>query len=462
VGHQAAFFVGRGVRVKKTLIYLQVFQQVKPRQMMNLFLVFAGQDQVVCDRLVQHLNLLKERHLSTIYPSGKTDAPVLSDPDAVLNLLQADVVLLLVSVDFFNDPTINENLLTKVFDRHLKGDCLLIPILAKSCLWQETYVGKFLQSGGLTQFPNDEKPLVYVDNVEPDDERYVETIKGVRQIMVEYLEKQRAAHPAILQEQHNDNPKKIKQSGLILIPIVALILFYILLSVSQVTTKQLLSDHSFSFDYPLKYISGGSFIMGSPENEKGRYGDECQHHAILPSYYLGKYEVTQAQWMAIMGSNPSEHSNCNDCPVEAVTWNEIQQFITKLNILTGMKYRLPSEEEWEYAARAAGNSGGLGFLYSGSSDPKKVAWYYENTDRKSHPVGQKAPNNLGLYDMSGNVWEFCQNEYEAYPGCNGYGIDARVLRGGSWFNNAQSCRVAARSGLTPGRRTLIAGFRLAL
>lgn len=144
------------------------------------------------------------------------------------------------------------------------------------------------------------------------------------------------------------------------------------------------------------------------------------------SFYICKYEVTQKLWKEVMGNNPSDMQG-DDLPVEQVSWNDCQTFISKLNKQTGKNYRLPTEAEWEYACK--GGKYSKGYKYSGSDDIDKVAWYDGNSDSKSHSVGQKQPNELGLYDMSGNVWEWCQDMHEGTGMC----------RGGSWIHNARNC-----------------------
>jgi formylglycine-generating enzyme required for sulfatase activity len=428
---------------------------------MNLFLVFADQDRALQAKLLLHLNLLKDRLSWTIQCSGDESSPYKQQVEPLQQLSSTDVVLLLLSVDFFNDPFIVSHLLPLVIERHKNGDCLMVPVLLRSCLWQETALGSYIQLAGLKPLPNGEIPLITSDYLNlADDKVYVDTVTGIRDAIIQFDEKKKLDRLTLAQL--DLQKKKIRASSFVLISVIALSLFYVLNMVSEVPLTQLDSGNMFVFEYPMTYVLGGNFIMGSPENENDRYEDECLHYNKLDSYSIGQYEVTQALWRAVMGSNPSEHKNCDDCPVEAVSWNDIQIFINKLNALTSMKYRLPSEAEWEYAARGGVNCGNISFVYAGNNNPNKVAWYYKAADRRTHPVGQKAPNSLGLFDMSGNVWEFCQNEYKAYPGCRGSGGDARILRGGSWFNDPSSCRVAARSGLSPSRRTLIAGFRLAL
>lgn len=214
------------------------------------------------------------------------------------------------------------------------------------------------------------------------------------------------------------------------------------------------------------YVSGGTFAMGATsEQGSDAYNDEKPAHRVtLSSYYIGKYEVTQAEWKAVMGSNPSIFEGDN-LPVENVSWNDCQEFIRKLNTLTGKNFRLPTEAEWEFAARGGNNS--RGYKYSGSNDIGSVAWYNGNSGSKTHPVGQKSPNELGLYDMSGNVWEWCQDWKGDYPSSaqtNPTGPASgsyRVYRGGRG-NYAGSCRVSFRYRSTPDFRYCYLGLRLVL
>lgn len=210
-------------------------------------------------------------------------------------------------------------------------------------------------------------------------------------------------------------------------------------------------------------VPDGSFQMGSNDSDSDR--DEKPVRSVnVNSFAIGKYEVTQGQWRAIMGSNPSNFANCGDnCPVEQVSWNDIQSYIQQLNQKTGQQYRLPSEAEWEYACR-----GGQQHKYCGSDNVDSVAWYDGNNSSTPHRVGQKEPNGYGLHDMSGNVWEWVQDRYnKSYQGAptDGSawetGTAGRVLRGGSMSNDAWNARSACRFTDSPGYRFLYAGFRLA-
>ena len=220
-----------------------------------------------------------------------------------------------------------------------------------------------------------------------------------------------------------------------------------------------------NLDLDMVFIKGGSFTMGcTSEQASDCESDEKPSHKVtLSDYYIGKYEVTQAQWRAVMGSNPSNFKG-NNLPVEKVSWNDIQTFITKLNQQTGKTYRLPTEAEWEFAARGGNSS--RGYKYSGSNNIGSVAWYDVNSNSKTHPVGQKTDNELGIYDMSGNVWEWCSDLYGDYSSSNQTNPKGassgsyRVLRGGSWFGSASYCRVSYRYGSNPENRRDYDGFRL--
>ena len=209
-------------------------------------------------------------------------------------------------------------------------------------------------------------------------------------------------------------------------------------------------------------VKGGTFQMG---NDVGYEWEKPVHQVTLSDYYIGETEVTQELWSAVMGSNPSEFPGNMQRPVEMVSWNDCQTFISRLNELTGETFRLPTEAQWEYAARGGYKS--KGYTYSGSNAIDDVAWCGYNSGEMTHPVKTKAPNELGIYDMSGNVWEWCSDWYGDYSSAaqtdptgpaTGY---YRVGRGGSWDNDATYCRVAFRGNSTPTNRFSHLGLRLA-
>ena len=214
-------------------------------------------------------------------------------------------------------------------------------------------------------------------------------------------------------------------------------------------------------------VEGGTFQMGATSEQGGdAYDNEYPVHSVtLSDYYIGETEVTQELWEAVMVSNPSYFSG-SQRPVERVSWNDCQEFITQLNQLTGKNFRLPTEAEWEYAARGGDNS--QGYKYSGSNTIGNVAWYCDNSNSQTHNVKTKSPNELGIYDMSGNVLEWCQDWYGNYssgsqtnptgPSSGSY----RVGRGAGWDGIAAYCRVSCRDGIIPGSRYYFLGLRLCL
>ena len=209
------------------------------------------------------------------------------------------------------------------------------------------------------------------------------------------------------------------------------------------------------------WVPEGEFLMGSESEEADDDEQPLTRVRISQGFFLGKYEVTQAEWRAVMGTNPAQFSGCGpNCPVERVSWDDVQEFIGKLNAAAGgNRYRLPTEAEWEYAARAGTSGDRYGNLDA-------IAWYKDNSGDRTHPVGQKAPNAWGLYDMLGNVWEWVEDWYGDYPGGSvtdprgpGSGSE-RVTRGGSWRCDAGYCRASDRVSVSPGYRYRNLGFRL--
>jgi len=217
------------------------------------------------------------------------------------------------------------------------------------------------------------------------------------------------------------------------------------------------------------FVPSGTFTMGCSFEQINNcaYDEKPAHQVTLKGFALAKYEVTQKLWKEIMGSNPSQIIG-DDLPVHNVSWDDIQIFIQRLNAKTGMNYRLPTEAEWEYAARGGNQQGDIPFLYSGSNELTSVAWFNENSDSKPQAVGTKQPNALGLYDMSGNVWEWCNDLYELYndkPQDNPTGAVkgiSRVTRGGCYAGLATQCRVTTRKSTYQGGRDAATGFRLAM
>lgn len=212
------------------------------------------------------------------------------------------------------------------------------------------------------------------------------------------------------------------------------------------------------------WVTGGKFIMGSAAGEAD---EKPAHEVVVDGFAMSKYPVTQRQWTVIMGSNPSEFAGCDQCPIDRVSWDDAQAFVSRLNKLSGKYYSLPTEAEWEYAAK--GGLDGKGFRFSGSDDIDQVGWYASNSDRRPHEVGEKMPNELGLYDMTGNMWEWCQDWYEKfyyelnekYSPMGPSSGSGRVRRGGSWFTQAVNCRSSTRNNVKQDYKDDSGTFRLA-
>jgi formylglycine-generating enzyme required for sulfatase activity len=230
---------------------------------------------------------------------------------------------------------------------------------------------------------------------------------------------------------------------------------------SQITEKK------FDFEPDMVFVKGGTFQMGS--KEVGEIDEKPVHTVTVSDFSIGKYEVTQKQWFDVMGTNPSSFKNCgDDCPVEHVDWDDVQGYLRKLNEKTGKNYRLPTEAEWEYAARGGNKS--KGYTYSGDNLIGNVAWYGDNSGRQTQKIGKRKANELGIFDMSGNVEEWCNDYYnpgfyKISPTNNPQGPISegyRVVRGACFLSSPTACRLADRNKCSPYSQSSIFGFRLAL
>ncbi len=213
------------------------------------------------------------------------------------------------------------------------------------------------------------------------------------------------------------------------------------------------------------FVKGGTFRMGDTFGD-GKKFEKPVREVTISDFYISKFEITQEIWVQLMGSNPSHFNNCENCPVERVTWSQAQEFLSRLNNLTGKQYRLPTEAEWEYAAR--GGEKTLNHRYAGARNINDVAWYSGNSGNNTNEVGQLKPNELGIYDMSGNVWEWCSDWFALYPNnpeSNPVGPqvgDGKVVRGGSWFGYIGACRITFRGFDDPANSRSYIGFRVVL
>ncbi len=247
----------------------------------------------------------------------------------------------------------------------------------------------------------------------------------------------------------------------------------VMVKVSLIPLSKVIQANGVNFT--MVYVQGGSFVMGDTLPQGTNADPKTkQYHVKLSSYYISQTEVTQELWNAVMGENRSFFVGVNQ-PVNLVSYQDIVSFISRLNLITGLSFNLPTEAEWEYAARGGKKS--KGYKYSGSDNIRAVAWFGQkenetydngNSGARSHMVATKQPNELGLYDMSGNLWEWCRDFYGDYPTgqqTNPTGPKEgthRVVRGGSYYSRAVYCRVTTRSANTPECRLTHTGFRLTL
>jgi len=210
-------------------------------------------------------------------------------------------------------------------------------------------------------------------------------------------------------------------------------------------------------------VPGGSFPVGY---KKGYPNEMPVHKVTLDDFFIGKFEITQKVWFEVMGNNPAHFKDSTDGAVEMVTYFDVLDFIDELNKKTGMQFRLPTEAEWEYAAN--GGERGKRTRYAGSYKIDEVAWYERNSGNRTHPVGQKLPNELGVFDMSGNVYEWTEDWFKRYKSkdlLNPQGPEkgkTKVIRGGCWHDDREGCRVQCRVEMSPDDRNGCLGFRLAL
>ena len=224
---------------------------------------------------------------------------------------------------------------------------------------------------------------------------------------------------------------------------------------AELVKKETFTVNGVSFD--MIEVEGGTYKMGDDNSTEA--DEKPAHNETIATFQIGKTEVTQELWQAVMGTNPSNFKGEANLPVEKVSWTDCNTFITKLNQATGKNFRLPTEAEWEYAARGGNKS--QGYTYSGSNTLDDVAWYKDNSSSKTHPVAQKQPNELGVYDMSGNVWEWTSDKYsDNYSSARTSSL--RVNRGGSWGSTATNSRVANRHYFSESYTNDYLGLRLAL
>jgi formylglycine-generating enzyme required for sulfatase activity len=358
------------------------------------------------------------------------------------------LILFLVSAYSLNNEFCDTTEMKLAFSRLEDVTVLFIPVLIRSVGWQDEPLLK-----GRSCLPiKDGKPCdVTSKSWDNKEEAFLAIVNGIKESVrsfQEYIQKK---------EQPKDlNKPKLKYQEV--------------LNIRRPIVNKNHAEKPFQYrkvESPMIRVIGGSFEMGS-----NRYDDEKPIHKVfLNDFLIGMHLVTQDLWREVMGDiNPSNFKNSLRMPVETVSWDDVQQFLKKLNALTGKQYRLPTEAEWEYSARGGKVEKGKNYTFSGSNTIEHIGWNHANAGLRTKPVGLLRRNGLGLYDMSGNVWEWVEDNwhpnYNSAP-TNGLAwISAfekkRVIRGGSWANTSDSCRVSHREGRLPSDKTSYLGFRLAL
>lgn len=421
---------------------------------LNTFIIYAREDKDVLLELKKQLIPLERSRQIALWYDGEIVPGEEWEKAIKTRLETADIILLLLSSDFFASDYIEKEELRAALARHERAEAVVAPVIVRHCLWQAHPEIEKLQV-----LPDNAFPVYSKKNWDSPDEAFANVAAGIVRIAkskveaaVERQRQMEAEAEAEKQRKEEEARKKREEE--------------------EEAAREKHEEEEFAriFMSDMVLVKGGAFTMGWVEGRDGaEFDDEKPAHEVtLKDFYIGKYPVTRAQWRAVMGSNPSNNKGCDNCPVENVSWNDIQEFLKKLNTLTGQQFRLPTEAEWEYAARGGRQS--KGYRYSGSNNLDEVGWYSENSGGKIHPVGQKKPNELGLFDMSGNVWEWCEDDWHSnYDGAPTDGrawvdrpkVPYRVLRGGSWIHNPQVCRAANRGNWCPTDIGSNLGFRLA-
>lgn len=434
---------------------------------LNTFIIYAREDKDALLELKKQLIPLERRRQIAVWYDGEIVPGEEWEKAIKTRLETADIILLLLSSDFFASDYIEKKELREALARHERAEAVVAPVIVRHCLWQAHPEIEKLQV-----LPDNAFPVYSKRNWDSPDEAFANVAAGIERMVKSKaeaaIEKQRQAVAAL--EEAKRRHEREKESRLEADAAEQKSRH------EEFTRKKLEAEElARMFLTDMILVKGGAFIMGCQSwwmigRDGACYGDEKPaHEVILKDFCIGKYPVTQAQWLAVMGSNPSNNTGCDNCPVENVSWNDVQDFLKKLNTLTGQQFRLPTEAEWEYAARGGGQS--RGYLYSGSNNLDEVGWFGKNSGGKTHPVGQKGANELGLYDMSGNVLEWCEDDWHsnfegapldgsAWIGQPKRGFN-RVWRGGSRGFAPKDCRVVCRFGSDTAVRRIDAGFRLA-
>ncbi len=477
------------------------------------FIIYSRSDEAYKQQLLLHLRPLINSQLIKIWHDGDILPGEVWEKKIKTELQSSDLVLFLVSVNSLDSQFIQTEELNKALDRQRQGLTRVIPIIVSPCAWRYDPVINVLQV--LPVFQN-YGPKPVNDRVwKTEAEAWTSVVEALGEVVRRLIEQnhqrnetvptQRIFHQNVENENQIDEALKVSSEtkawntakklniqqvyekfilnfpDSVKIPeaakrirrivvmqifalcfagltfgILALIIAYP--NYFKIEKKWKLNN----LDYELVNVKGGAILIGSPTSEEGRNDNECQHLVKIQDFKLGKFEVTQGLWKSVMGAMPEgympDEFKGDSFPVENIWYEDVEIFLKKFNQLTGATYRLPTEDEWEYAARGGVQS--KGFKFSGSDILNEVAWFDQNSEHVVHKIGQKKPNELGFYDMSGNVWELCKSSF--YP-CskNDKEIIDTNWRGGCANEDYTFCRSANRVTFWRNKSYPYTGIRLA-
>ena len=502
----------------RNYIYYICFKMSEAKPHIDVFIAYARKDVAYLNQLRTHLKPLNRDKTIKIWYDGEIAPGTVWEEQIKANLKNADIILLLVSAHSLASDYFHDKEMTNALKRHKAEKTIVIPVILSDCTWE------FTDLRHLQALPNDGKPI---KNWEDESSAYANIVRGLYKSIVVVKQRQldgvnkaetnelkrqgytqpletrkweiqqfKSKREEKLTQQKAQFSKALKNKTLkyILSALGLLLLLFMgrfaweswfgeqaepITSTQSETPADTITSlkvipkpihHLIDNMVPVK---GGTFEMGCSSEQNDCKGDETPAHDVrLSDFSIGKYEVTQEQWQAVTGNNPSYFKNCNQCPVENISWNDIIDFLKLLNKQTGKNFRLPTEAEWEFAARGGMGSKRFGFI--GSNNLEEVSWYAGNSGQKTHPVGVKKPNELELFDMGGNVWEWCadlyQEDYYTFLQNGGVAYDPkgpevgiyRVIRGGSYYHSLFDCLPKLRGRWHPDNRNGSGGFRLVL
>lgn len=406
------------------------------RELCKIFIGYAREDKSYLKELKKRLKVFENNKLATVWSDEEIDFGSYWEEEIMNFLREADITLFLVSADALASDFLFGREILKAIERHNRNETIIIPIIIRACDWQLTPLG------ALQALPPNAEPIASYSDV---DKAWNLVSLGILKMIQQLLIKNNA-------ENTNFTDREIKNND----------------SNKEEPVKAIIEEIAFQdpFEHEMTFVQGGGFLMGF----EGYSNESPQHSVKVQDFYISKFPVTQKQWNVVMRNfleNPSLFKSDENLPVDGVSWKMAQSFIKQLNELTGKFYRLPSEAEWEFAAK--GGTFSKGFLYAGSDRLEEVGWFKKNSDGRTQSVGKKKPNELSIFDMSGNIWEWCEDYWhENYIDApvNGSARTSRsnnnhrVLRGGSWENTEVFCRITSRIGYSPVHDMNNVGFRL--